>query len=862
MAIKPWVQQRFYGGMATDPKIGIRESFAYSQSYDFRKNPSQMSILPGPAREDAAIVKDLILNEVMTGDGAIYSFGDDGYFYKRTTTGVWSTEGKLSSGCAGIDYRKDTDAIYLTTDKTVSLYTPILGLGSPTLLPDYYNSSFSTYNNSDNTGFNVSAYQTSSSQTTTVQVATTPLNETQGNVRYFQSDIEPLNKTSVFIPNKGTGDWTLTLHDGLNNVLATATVVNANLNNNTWNDFTFTAAPNSQVRIYVAPNARTYHFHLTSTVADGTVSSSINNDLGSCDLMIWADRLIQTNNGLHPIQRFLQYETIGNANYVSVWEPLSDPPTNAEWQRHALVFPREYEVCGLATQNEFLVIALEQTTTTSSTPQQGLIAFWDGTSSKYNYYVYIPEGSPQAIHTYKNITYYYAGGAWWAITSVYTQPVKIRTMPDSDTEFSSVGTVETVGASGHPLTATLTDNFNGSSSLPDPSKWDGFGNYTQSNGNLLLKTDTTASYQGIDSHVTNYDLTDSIVQVRLANAGNQALTSLEVYPVICTIDSNNQIGWYVNQNQIKAYKLVAGVFTAIATATYVAATFQYLRMRELSGTVYWDYSADGVTWFNLASAAPGIAITSLILEVIAGTFNNEGVTTTIQVDDFNIISGVSPITVYPYAATIRRGIHMLAWPSKTTDTTINCGVYSWGSVDKNYPESFGYSYLISTGTKNFTAQNNLQIGMVKSFGDLMHISWRDDGTTGIPTYGIDVVSNSSPPASYAKYQSLIIDSGYTAKQKIAQYIEAYFYLPTGTSIALGYSINRDDFVVDANVYTPANLWNDIPGYAKFGVSAGSAGRYYEFQAQVEMFCDSTATQPPVLRMLSIIYSDGSEEKLV
>lgn len=658
MGAKAVIFQNQSGGWATDKKIGIKNSHAFSQAFDFRKSPSQMSVLPAPAREDNGIVKDLILNEKMANNGVIYAFGNAGYFYKRTTAGVWSVEGQLDSGCAGMDYRKDSDSIYLCSNKYVALYNPVTGTGSPTLVPTEYGPSFSTYDNTANAGFNVNSHQTGSSQTTQIKVATNPLNETSANVRYFQSDIEPLNKIGVNIITKGTGNWTLTLHDGLNNVLATTTVANASLNNNSINYFNFTNAPNGQVRIYVSPNARTYHLHLTSTVADGTVSSTQLNDLSTCDLEVWADRLVQTNNGLHPMGRFLQYEIIGNANYISVWEPLSPVPTNAEWLRHRLTFPQEYEVCGLDFTNEFAVIAAEQNTTqTTSLPQMGQIFFWDGIDPTYNYNVPIPEGSPQGLHTYKNVVYYYAGGDWYAITSPLTQPVKLRSMPNSATEF--------------------------------------FGSNT-------------------------------------------------------------------------------------------------------------------------------------------------------------------PITVYPYAATVRRGVHLMTYPCVTTNTGIQFGVYSWGSVDKNYPDSFGYNYVISTGSQNYTAQNNLQLGMVQSFGDLLHISWRDTVNGG---YGIDVVSNASPPASYAKWQGLIIDNGYAARLKSGAYMECYFDLPPGASIKLGYSIDRTTFVTDTQSYTSTNLWQGQPNYAKFNITTQNGGRFNEFQPQIEVTCDSTVTTPPNIYMVSVIYDDNKEESL-
>lgn len=671
MSIKAIVRQNFSGGWSIGKKVGIKNSQAFTQAFNFRTSPSQMTVLPGLSREDNGVVKDLVQNEVMTNDGTIYAIGSAGSFYKRTTAGAWSKEADVGIGTFGLDYRKDTDSIYVPTRKSVSLYNNVSGSnGSPAMYMNYFSSSFSTLDNSSTVGFFCAAYQSGSLLTYTPP---TSILEDQNDLRYFQSDIEPLNQISVFINTKGTGNWTATLHDGTNNVLGTTTITNSNLVNNTWNNFQFTSAPNGQVRIYVAPNARTYHVHITSTVADGTLSTSVANSLNNCDLEIWADRLVMPNNGMHPMDRFLQYELFGNGNYVSAWEPLNGtfpvtnttPETdatevNTEWLRHRLVFPMEYEVCGLAHTNEYEVIALQQTTTSNtSTPQAGIIAFWDGASPTYNYYLTIPEGSPQGINTYENIVYYYAGGSWYSLTSPTTLPVKIWKMPDSDTEFSG---------------------------------------------------------------------------------------------------SNSQIN------------------------------------------------------------------------------------------------------VYPNASTVRHGIQLMAYPCQTTNTGIQFGVYSWGAVDKNFPESFGYDYVISTGSQNYSVSNNLQIGMVKSFGDVLHVSWQDSSSDG--GFGVDVITNSSNPAPLAIFQDLVFDNGYVAKPKMAGFVEAYFYLPSGASVQLAYSLDSGAFIVDPNIYTATNLWQGIPNYARFDVDSGNQGRFYEFQGQSTVTCDNTVTQPPTIRMFATVFDDNADESLM
>lgn len=1370
-----------YGGWATDLRLGPKASFAYSQAFDFRKSPSQMSVLPGLTREDQGTVKDLVLKEVMTNSGTIYGYGDAGYFYKRSTSGVWSVEAKLATGAGGMDYRQDADSIYLTSSKTASLYNQISG--TPQFFPDYYGPSFSTYNNSDVMGFNVSAYQAGSVLTTALGSA---IIENATTRRFFQTDIEPLVKVSVFVTAKGTGDWTLTLHDGLNNVLGTKTIANASVTTNTWLDFYFTAATNQQVRVYPAPNARTYHVHVTSSNSTGSVSSTSLNDLSTSDLQVWADRFVVTNNHLHPMIRFQQFECfapgttvvtsdgvrdietlagktvdvmtpngyrpakfrsygekrlwevefvtgervvttknhqwivqsgdktlrvttdqlegrkvprvvppppkinddfyeglqhgivygdgtvywgtsrvnlygpkrelrqffprstehyndeftgvyglpkhyktdipygksksywygfvagmvstdgcvdkrdgcvsisqkrvdileeikrelpglglvageilvskkvlngglqryhvlnirkqfiddsllvrsdqlasfvankkeasiygrwatvravrelentsevfcceepdtnsfvvdngiltsncMGNGNYLSLWEPITDVPTNLEWNRHQLTFPQEYEVCGLAVQNEFLVIAAGKTTVrNTSTPQEGVLFFWSGADpNKYDFFIEIPEGTPYALKSYKNVIYYVAGGAWYALTSAQSQPVKIRTLPGSDNEFSgaqtpsitpsvagvdvftasgtwvcpggiyyatveayggggagagvtgnvgnggggggayassivpvvpgasyavvvgsggtgstgagtagtsstfntstvvaapgsggsgtvggaggttggSTGDTEFAGGTGGtgsgasvgaggggeaggstiaganggdglttgPLssraglggasasdggdggnggaltagisgqapggggggaskssgaskfggdgargevrisfgdtlaTATLIDNFSGTSTTPDTEKWVSFGNYSQANGNLSLTTTPAISFNGINS-VGRYDLTGSSMQSRLVDAGNQALVSFEVFPVLGQIDSSNQLYWYVNQGLIKAAKKVAGVNTFISSTTYVANTFQYLRIRENNDVIYYDYSADGVSWTNFTSTARPFAITRLLQVVSASNFGVEASATTAIFDNYNVIVASDYAVGYPDMMTVRRGVLMLGYPAITSNPATNYGVYGWGSVDVNYKPSFGYSYLLSTGDKNFSSTNNLQIGMVKSFGDLMHVSWRDDLVSGTPRYGIDKVDNSSFPAPTAIWDSLIITNSYTAKFKAGYFVEAYYDVPEGATITLAYSINQGDWVYDTVSYTSTTLWQGQVGYARFNITDANGGRFRELQGRITVTSGNSVTRPAVVQEVDIAYDSLDKEQV-
>lgn len=641
MGTKSFVYDSWVGGQAIDKKTGTANSFANSQSLDFRKSPSQLTILPRTRRTDGGVVTDLVQNEVMTESGRTYSIGSSGNVYTTSPAGVWSLFGTIGQvGTFGIDYRQDQNAIYIAGTTSVSSITNVSG--TPTLNPGYYGESQSTYDNSSQAGFNVNSNQSGGTLTTSILTSYVENDPTEE--RFYQTDIQPISKIGVNVTAIGTGDWTLVVHDGLNNQLGTATILVANRVVGI-NYFVFS----TPIQVNVGPNsAQTYHFHLTSTNTGGTISSTISNNLSSADMELWANRLVATNNGIHPIETFQQFTCIGNGRYLSVWENLGEAqPTNAEWQRQKLSFPPGYEVCGLTVFNEYLVIATQRTTTGTNTPQAGIIFYWDGLSDTYNYFTPIPEGSPQNITVFKNALHYIASGTRYIIATVAADPEDYRNMPGAENTY--------------------------------------------------------------------------------------------------TLDN-------------------------------------------------------------------------------------------------------SETQVYPYSSDVRNNVLLFAWPCTTTNTTIPYGVYSWGRVESSQPYSFGYSYILSTGSQYKTGSNNLTIGMVRNFGSVMHISWRDD-SSGAVTYGVDIVDANSPPAAYSTWEGLIEDNSIVIKQKQGIAVAGkWLDMQDGVEIVLKYAINRGNWVYSER-FSNSNLWpvDNETGFARFDIGTSDVEeRFYEIQPGIDIYCDDTVTDTPII----------------
>lgn len=197
------------------------------------------------------------------------------------------------------------------------------------------------------------------------------------------------------------------------------------------------------------------------------------------------------------------------------------------------------------------------------------------------------------------------------------------------------------------LTETLTDNFNDNSL--DTSKWFSYkgGSATVSETNqriqLALPASATGSdYAGMTSNGTAMNFASSYVQIQLVqnvNAGTSLADFwLVVYDSATGGTSKNAFRWITESTLIYAQYFVNSVKTTLYYTTYNSTTHKWLRIRESSGTVYWDTSTDGLTWTNRTSAAPAISKSSIQVDIqvfARGPTTNPG---SAYVDNFNILA--------------------------------------------------------------------------------------------------------------------------------------------------------------------------------------------------------------------------------
>lgn len=183
-----------------------------------------------------------------------------------------------------------------------------------------------------------------------------------------------------------------------------------------------------------------------------------------------------------------------------------------------------------------------------------------------------------------------------------------------------------------PLIETFTDDFNDNSL--DTAKWDlwDVGHAVETGGELTIPSVTAASYRGMQS-VRTGNLTDSSIHVEVPHVLtglSNASTCLQV-----AADDQHTITLYESGGFFVAEYQIDGVWTTPATMAYGAATHRWWRIREASGTIYYEYSADGAIWAVLISVPTPFAVTAMYTMLFIGTTSVNVSTDTAVFDNLN-----------------------------------------------------------------------------------------------------------------------------------------------------------------------------------------------------------------------------------
>lgn len=622
-------QQSFYDGQSIDDKIGAQASMAYLRGFDWRKNPSELVQTVQARQIDEGNLNDLIVNIVQAGTGERFGLGLNGGFYLIDTSNGVRKIGDIGElGGFGMLYRSDTDTIYITGLTSLHTYGFVSDTTGRKLTRNFASSREST-----NTTGSFPSLRNGGGVTYTPKSS---IIEQDIHKLKFTSDIEPLHSLKLIIGSVGTGDWTITIHDPLDREITSTTVTNANMKAGLF-EFVFSVPG----ELLVKPNARIYHAHVTTSDGTGTVTVGTSGNLNTADFRITADRFVSSGAGIHAMEHFLQYLAIQHGRYIAIYEPLSDVPTNSEFETHKITVPDNYDGCGMAKTDEFLVGAFKKVSSDDTRQfQEGLLIFWDGlsktgSSGSYNFYIELTEGAPEAIYTKNNIPHIIIQGTLYVWLGGKTL-TRVRDLPNIDNDFTSI------------------------------------------------KDDTQ---------------------------------------------------------------------------------------------------------------------------------------------------------MYPYMMTSYKKLLQIGYPSSSSLTNLEFGIYNFGAVSPEYNPSFGFQYVLSHGSLNTSSGTPLQIGCVRAFGDEMYVTWRKGNK-----YGIDIIDSECKPSATFKARVRRFDAQNVHKQKGFQRVVITTNpVPEGTTVYPTYRVDDEAEVVSDTAMeagaTQAVLVID--------------SRFHVIDYGVEGTSDDTATSPLRIRGIAL-----------
>lgn len=229
-----------------------------------------------------------------------------------------------------------------------------------------------------------------------------------------------------------------------------------------------------------------------------------------------------------------------------------------------------------------------------------------------------------------------------------------------------------------PPTSSFIENW--SSGIIDTAKWNNWGNPQTSvvNNQLKITSVPAGGYYGLDSRAGGkiYNLTGSYAQNQLVDAGNQSIATWETFTIVIFKDSdtNYELSFFVSNNNIVARHSNPNGFTNIKIASYDQSIHKYFKIRESNGTLFWDTSADGLSWNNFTSVANPFDITAVRIGMMVGTWRSETNTTSATYDNYNVIPVVTPTptpTLQPTPVPPTPTLQPTATPTPTPVLTVS-----------------------------------------------------------------------------------------------------------------------------------------------------------------------------------------------
>lgn len=230
----------------------------------------------------------------------------------------------------------------------------------------------------------------------------------------------------------------------------------------------------------------------------------------------------------------------------------------------------------------------------------------------------------------------YAGDSWKVganSTLTRTSGLTVAASPEGNIDYCTITDI----TGSFALVSSITDDFDNNSL--DTTKWDtstcvNTGSVAETNQRLELTTVSSGDY-AICRTAGLHSLVGDTGTIKIASVTANSFQ----FNIVTSDATEYQYAFVIEDGNIFVIMYDAThSWTQNASTPYVADTHRYLRIREASGTIYFDYASNGYSWVNLFSHADGIGASSIRVRFIQVSY---GVATTSSVNDYNLLPASS-----------------------------------------------------------------------------------------------------------------------------------------------------------------------------------------------------------------------------
>ncbi len=138
----------------------------------------------------------------------------------------------------------------------------------------------------------------------------------------------------------------------------------------------------------------------------------------------------------------------------------------------------------------------------------------------------------------------------------------------------------------------------------------------------------------------------------------------------------------------------------------------------------------------------------------------------------------------PAAMAMWKSVLRFGGTFNTDSSSVHQGVYSYGSLNVNYPPSLSLDYSLSLGDQTSTS---VKVGCLFVQGQKLYVGWQNDNA-----FGIDMVSDSNGVSDSATLECLISDFGKIYKLKFPLVFRVDFKpLVDGQTVTIKYKPDRN-----------------------------------------------------------------------